>query len=1276
MLILGAAVIGYLGYWYLDDAPPVLTRRVALFFGARTFHGNAPLSKVLQYQVDFWLSSDPSSKVVMLAIWTVVLIVFGWLALYAAGENSLYGAFWSAVATSGLDWTSVESDILPVRCVSLAVSIGGLVVTALLVSLVSASIADKVEDLKKGKTMVLEYDHVVIIGWSIKIFTLLKELCMGMARFGGVPIVIFSEKAKEEMEDLISQYGINLRGSTIICRTGDPLVGSELSKVSVEFARSVIVLSTRPDPEESDARLLRIVLNMLQIHKFLRLNGTPGGLRGNIVCEVCRQDHADLVMQMASFHQGAAAKIHLLISRDFVGRLIVVCARYPSVAEVLAELIGCHGSEFYVDDGPNMEKIEGRQFHTLHRLYPQAVPVGIKRAGGVMWLNPPPNCVVKAGDAAIVLAHSYKQLKLFMPTNELANFTQLKRTSLNARSIVNSLKGSVNSLTPQSLLSPKSGSSVGVTPLDGEDKEDNWLGIFDSLRGSVDASGSFGLTSKRSRSDSGEEGFGRWRHSTSRETSPRVVPDAQNALNARGARAARSESDGGEPLQPCLSPLGLTTKGMADGSVAGVSNRPSQPSGKSQEQATPEAKSQESMSHEAKPPPKSLIQQAMDSIRTWLYDYPYQKQKAVEKWFHQLMHHYSGVLYRWVESLLIKILPKLKSEEGDRDTNSEDMLFPFKTKAVARGGSYAHEMHWWDRVLAAEAWAAAYAEEGEEEDSGDRLPPPRSKRFHSARSTRSSSALRPADAGVPNNVPSPTERPPLHNSEGPVDEPPLPAFGSHKLLVRDSKGVKKEGAASLSRASQDTSGRRAADTVELATCPLYVPSEQKPSATASVCFTSSLTEFQNQAHPLESSKFHTKSGLQEAASYDAPELEEEEEEDSATNPSPNSAPSLPTFRRSNTTRINRGQSSSVSPAFGRSSTMASAQSPFHEGALGRTMSVRVGSVERGHDSVDGPKYVLPEIIRPSYLPFKTMRKHSKALTASLTAFGGSFLLCGWRRDIELKPLQFRAILILANDSVTDPLLATQNGRIDEGASSEDSRSLSTNFLIRSIQMNQLPEQEMQSADSAAVPGSLHSFDTASRVQRINSSTRATLRAYKDHPIAEHGGAGDTPFNSFTEIPNGSLNSLNTTRRFEFHSSSRLSDAPILESPPSSNKHLPTVFESPREPWDSPSSPSPLPRPADGRTDKGEGEQRREEEAGSTRTAFLAAVSFRKAAPAVPTSRSGVVVSASADEARRLPGVPIPVMSERGPLPNAPNSEGGPLPNPFRATASEEGTSAH
>ena len=60
---------------------------------------------------------------------------------------------------------------------------------------------------------------------------------MGKASSGGCPIVILAEKDKEEMEEAIASFDIDMHGSTVLCRNGDPLMRAEQVKVSAQFAR-------------------------------------------------------------------------------------------------------------------------------------------------------------------------------------------------------------------------------------------------------------------------------------------------------------------------------------------------------------------------------------------------------------------------------------------------------------------------------------------------------------------------------------------------------------------------------------------------------------------------------------------------------------------------------------------------------------------------------------------------------------------------------------------------------------------------------------------------------------------------------------------------------------------------------------------------------------------------------------------------------------------------------------------------------------------------------
>ena len=77
----------------------------------------------------------------------------------------------------------------------------------------------KIERLRKGRSFVIEENHVVILGWSSKVFTLLSELIIANENQSDPAIVILAEKDKVEMEDEIREKVKNFKTTRTICRT-------------------------------------------------------------------------------------------------------------------------------------------------------------------------------------------------------------------------------------------------------------------------------------------------------------------------------------------------------------------------------------------------------------------------------------------------------------------------------------------------------------------------------------------------------------------------------------------------------------------------------------------------------------------------------------------------------------------------------------------------------------------------------------------------------------------------------------------------------------------------------------------------------------------------------------------------------------------------------------------------------------------------------------------------------------------------------------------------
>lgn len=347
-----------------------------------------PLKKRIAYRVDVFFSMHPSAKLLALLLGTILLIGFGGLALYATSNEKLGEAIWLSwtfVADSGNHTNQVG---IATRIVSVSITAGGMLIFAMMLGLISDAISEKVDSLRKGKTEVIEKNHILILGWSDKLGSLLHQLSIANKSVGGGVVVVLAEREKEEMELSIAKLEFDFMGTSVICRSGSPLILADLKKVSVSKARAVIVLASDENTDQSDAKVLRVVLT---------LNGVKEGLKGHVVVEMNDLDNEHLV-KLVGGHI-----IETVVAHDVIGRLMIQCALQPGLAQIWEDILGFENAEFYIKSWP---KLVGMNFNDVLVSFPEAVPCGVKIAkdGGKIQLNPDGDYIIAEGDEILVIA--------------------------------------------------------------------------------------------------------------------------------------------------------------------------------------------------------------------------------------------------------------------------------------------------------------------------------------------------------------------------------------------------------------------------------------------------------------------------------------------------------------------------------------------------------------------------------------------------------------------------------------------------------------------------------------------------------------------------------------------------------------------------------------------------------------------------------------------------------------------------------------------------------
>src|SRR6185295_16228101 len=103
---------------------------------------------------------------------------------------------------------------------------------------------DKIEDLRKGKSPVIDENHTLILGYGEKIFPILRELREANSNQSHASIVILSPSDKEEVENTVKERMGDMLTTRVVVRQGSPYSPHELRKVGAGRARSIIVLAS------------------------------------------------------------------------------------------------------------------------------------------------------------------------------------------------------------------------------------------------------------------------------------------------------------------------------------------------------------------------------------------------------------------------------------------------------------------------------------------------------------------------------------------------------------------------------------------------------------------------------------------------------------------------------------------------------------------------------------------------------------------------------------------------------------------------------------------------------------------------------------------------------------------------------------------------------------------------------------------------------------------------------------------------------------------------
>ena len=357
----------------------------------------------LRYRFDNTISRGTVALIGWLFVLLAALVFASSLVVYATGVAPEAGGrrlgfletLWlSLMRTIDPGGVGGDQGSWPFLLSMLAVTAGGILVFSTLIGVIFAGIDSKLDELRKGRSFVVEKGHTVVYGWSSEVFSVISELVVANESRPSACIAVLADKDKVEMEDEIRDRVGKTKNTRVVCRTGDPIDIDDLERVNPHEARSIIVLP--PEREDADSQVIKTIL---------ALTNNPNRRKEpyHIVSRMREPENLGVAQMVGR------AEVELVPVDDLIARITAQTCRQSGLSVVYTDLLDFGGDEIYFRHEPRLVEIA---FGEALTAYESCSVIGLRTGNGRIELNPPMETEITAEDALILIAEDDSAIAL------------------------------------------------------------------------------------------------------------------------------------------------------------------------------------------------------------------------------------------------------------------------------------------------------------------------------------------------------------------------------------------------------------------------------------------------------------------------------------------------------------------------------------------------------------------------------------------------------------------------------------------------------------------------------------------------------------------------------------------------------------------------------------------------------------------------------------------------------------------------------------------------
>lgn len=357
-------------------------------------------SDKIKYKFDDMMSKGPIALIIWLAILSFIIIltvsgVIWFFRLYPEEQNFIKLMWMSLMRT--LDAGTMGGDVgsWGFLLSMFAVTLGGVFIISALIGILTTGLESKLEELRKGRSRVIEKKHTIILGWSEQIFTIVSELITANESKRKSCILIMGDRDKVEMEEEIKSKIGKIKKTKIVCRQGSPIELNDLDIVNLNSSQSIIILSpeNNPDPDASVIKTILAIINYPKRRKS----------EFNLVAEIRDPKNVEIAKIVGK------NELEIVLVGDLISRIIAQTCRQSGLSLVYTELLDFGGAEIYFT---KEKALTGKKFGDALLRYNDSTVIGIFKDQNSTELNPPMDSIINDNDSLILIAEDDSMIKI------------------------------------------------------------------------------------------------------------------------------------------------------------------------------------------------------------------------------------------------------------------------------------------------------------------------------------------------------------------------------------------------------------------------------------------------------------------------------------------------------------------------------------------------------------------------------------------------------------------------------------------------------------------------------------------------------------------------------------------------------------------------------------------------------------------------------------------------------------------------------------------------